>query len=162
MPFGGVFGSLISGYVADRFGRKGGMLLINIIVLISASILLISKFIPSYVTIIIARALAGFYSGLFTGSLPIFLNEISPSNLRGAAGTVNQLLVVLGILTANVMGLKHLLGTSELWPVLTSGIFFGAAINLCLFFVYESPKFLYRKNVELGRKGKNIFINLFC
>ena len=29
---------------------------------------------------------AGIYSGLFTGILPIYLNEISPSNLRGLTG----------------------------------------------------------------------------
>lgn len=154
LPLGGVVGAMISGFVADKFGRKKGMMLVNAIVILTGILFVISKSIPTYLTLVAGRALGGLYSGLFTGILPIFLNEISPSNLRGAVGTVNQLVVVIGILSANILGLKSLLGTDALWPVLTGGVFFGAIFNLALVFFQESPKFLYNKEPELARKGK--------
>lgn len=154
LPLGGIVGAMISGLIADKFGRKKGLILVNAIVILTGILFVISKYIPSYFTLVAGRALGGLYSGLFTGILPIFLNEISPSNLRGAVGTVNQLFVVIGILSANILGLKQIFGSAELWPVLTGGVFIGAVFNVALIFFQESPKFLYNKEPELARKGK--------
>jgi len=46
---------------------------------------------------------------------PLYLNEISPVNLRGAMGTLNQLGVTVGILLSQVLGLTQTLGTRELY-----------------------------------------------
>ena len=98
--------------------------------------------------------MGGIYSGLFTGILPIFLNEIAPPNLRGTTGTVQQLFCVIGILISNILGLPEILGTAELWPVLLGLILVPGLGNFCLFFFEESPKFLYKKNKkEAAEKG---------
>jgi len=49
---------------------------------------------------------------------PLYLNEISPINLRGAIGTLHQLGVTSGILIAQVLGLKQVLGNLEMYPLL--------------------------------------------
>lgn len=48
----------------------------------------------------------------------MYLSEISPTHLRGAIGTIYQLVIVISILLSNILGLPELLGTESLWPVL--------------------------------------------
>lgn len=48
----------------------------------------------------------------------MYLTEISPVNLRGAVGTIYQLVITISILTSTILGLPQLLGTAELWPLL--------------------------------------------
>lgn len=55
--------------------------------------------------------------GLNSGLAPMYLTEIAPANLRGTLGSVNQLMVTVSILVANIVGFHHLLGTQMLWPV---------------------------------------------
>uniref|UniRef100_A0A914UMN1 Major facilitator superfamily (MFS) profile domain-containing protein n=1 Tax=Plectus sambesii TaxID=2011161 RepID=A0A914UMN1_9BILA len=57
---GGMFGGLLSGYVADRFGRKGGMLLNNVFALIAAALMGLAKSVDVYLLIIIGRLIIGF------------------------------------------------------------------------------------------------------
>jgi hypothetical protein len=48
----------------------------------------------------------------------MYISEISPLNLRGGLGTVNQLAVTIGLLISQVLGIKQILGTDDGWPVL--------------------------------------------
>lgn len=84
--------------------------MVNIIVIISIILNTISKPINSFYTIMVSRFLAGIYSGLFSGILPLYLSECSSKNLRGLTGTMNQLSIVTGVLAANIIGLPSLLG----------------------------------------------------
>lgn len=53
-----------------------------------------SKFIRSYETLMAGRFVAGLFCGLFSGLVPMYLNELAPINLKGLAGTMNQLFIV--------------------------------------------------------------------
>lgn len=128
-------------------------MLTNILVIIVGILNIISKFVSSYETLIVARFISGLFCGLFTGILPIFLNEISPINLRGLAGTVNQFTVVMAILVANVFGLEELLGTEKLWPVITGFVLVPAVANFCLVFITESPKHLFVVNDKVNAES---------
>ena len=46
-----------------------------------------------------------FVLGLSTVFAPLYLAEISPINLRGSIGTIHQLLLTLGILISEILGL---------------------------------------------------------
>lgn len=61
-----------------------------------------SKLAASFEMLIIGRFIVGLYSGLSTGFVPIYVEEISPTSIRGALGTLHQLGVVIGILIAQV------------------------------------------------------------
>lgn len=127
-------------------------MLVNILVAISAVLFIISKFIKSYETILVARFIAGVYNGFFSGILPIYLNEIAPPNLRGLVGTVNQFSVVLSILVANILSLEAIFGSKELWPLLVGFILVPGLFNIALIFFVESPKYLYCKGNIKGAK----------
>ena len=77
--------------------------------ILSAVLNIISKFVKSYETIMVGRFLSGVLSGLFSGIAPMYLNELPPQNLKGAAGTLNQLTVVFGLAMVNIFGLPQVL-----------------------------------------------------
>lgn len=106
------------GTVADRFGRKGGLLLNNVFVLAASILEGASKSAGSYEMIILGRFLIGINSGLNAGLAPMYLAEVSPINLRGAVGTVYQLVITISILVAQILGLNSLLGSADHWPTL--------------------------------------------
>lgn len=115
---GGMIGGVSTGFIADRFGRKGGLLLNNVLVLVATICLATAKSASSYELIILGRFIIGINSGLNAGLVPMYLAEISPINLRGSVGSVYQLVITISILVAQVLGLKYVLGTAENWPVL--------------------------------------------
>lgn len=51
-------------------------------------------------------------SGLSSNVVPMYLGELSPKNLRGALGIVPQLFITIGILSAQVLGIRNILGNS--------------------------------------------------
>lgn len=107
----------------------------------------------------ISRFLAGVYSGFFSGILPLYLNECSSRNLRGLAGTMNQLAIVIGILIVNIMGLPDVLGTWELWPVLVGLTFLPILAHVGLFFLTDTPKYMLAKknDKEKARESNRFF-----
>jgi len=148
---GGIIGGLLTGFVADRLGRKGGLLWNNVPVLIAAILEIICKPVGSYHLLILARFILGFNSGLNAGLAPMYLSEISPVHLRGAIGTVYQLVLTISILMSQILGLNTLLGTDDLWPwllavALLPAIFQVSTLPICP----ESPKFI------LLNRGKEI------
>ncbi len=63
---GGMIGGLLSGMVADKFGRKGGMLLNNVFAFIAAALMGFSKVANVYPLLIIGRFVIGFNSGAYS------------------------------------------------------------------------------------------------
>ena len=93
----------------------------------------------------VSRFITGLFCGFFTGVLPIYLYEIAPKNLRGLTGTLNQLNIVFGILSTNVLGLPGIFGTEKLWPILVGIVFFPVLAHAFLAFGVKSPKYLFMK-----------------
>ncbi|KAG8313161.1 Solute carrier 2, facilitated glucose transporter member 4 [Homalodisca vitripennis] len=140
---GGMIGGTLVGYVANTFGRKGGLLWNNVFVFVAALLQGFSKSANSYEMIIAGRFFIGINSGLNAGLAPMYLAEISPVHLRGAVGTTYQLVLTISILISQILGLGSVLGTVDLWPMLLAAtavpaIFMVFALPVCP----ESPKYL--------------------
>ncbi|XP_077114266.1 solute carrier family 2, facilitated glucose transporter member 3-like isoform X1 [Ranitomeya variabilis] len=140
---GGMFGSLSVGYVANRFGRRNSMLLVNIAALVGGALMALSKLAWSFEMLIIGRFIIGVFSGFCTGLIPMYIGELAPTAYRGALGTLNQLGIVVGILIAQIFGLEVILGSATLWPLLL-GITVLLSVLQCglLPFCPESPRYL--------------------
>uniref|UniRef100_A0A671SBJ3 Solute carrier family 2, facilitated glucose transporter member 3-like n=1 Tax=Sinocyclocheilus anshuiensis TaxID=1608454 RepID=A0A671SBJ3_9TELE len=140
---GGMVGSFSVGVVANKFGRRKSMILVNILALIGGGLMGLCTLCSSFEMVIAGRLIIGLFCGLFTGLTPMYVGEVSPTPLRGAFGTLHQLGVVIGILIAQVFGLEYLLGSDKLWPVLLALTVLPAILQcLLLPFCPESPRYL--------------------
>ena len=156
---GGMMGGSMVGFISSRFGRKGGLLLNNVLVIIATLLLGLAKTANSFQMLIAGRLVIGINSGLNAGLAPMYLAEISPTSLRGAVslhdftfkyqmfllqlGTVYQLIITLSILLSQVLGMNNVLGTEEGWPWLLALTVVPALFQLAtLPFCPESPKYL--------------------
>ncbi|XP_030624406.1 solute carrier family 2, facilitated glucose transporter member 5 [Chanos chanos] len=142
-PLGGFFGSLMVAPLVNRLGRKGTLLFNNIFSIVPAIMMGVSEVAKSYEIIIVARVLVGICAGLSSNVVPMYLGELSPKNLRGAIGIVPQLFITIGILTAQVFGIRSILGSVEGWPIMLALTGIPAVIELFLLpFFPESPRYM--------------------
>ncbi|XP_060930779.1 solute carrier family 2, facilitated glucose transporter member 1-like [Limanda limanda] len=140
---GGMFGSFSVGLFVNRFGRKNSMLMANVLTFIAAIFMGFSKLAASFEMLIIGRFIVGLYSGLSTGFVPMYVEEISPTSLRGALGTLHQLGVVIGILMAQIFGTESIMGNASLWPLLLGFTLLPAVVQCVLLpLCPESPRYL--------------------
>lgn len=151
---GGMMGSFSVGLFVNRFGRRNSMLIVNIFAVIGGCFMGFCKLAKSFEMLIIGRLVIGFFCGLCTGFVPMYIGEISPTAQRGAFGTLNQLGIVIGILVAQIFGLNSIMGSETLWPMLLAFTIIPAIIQvLTLPFCPESPRFLLiNKNEEVEAK----------
>ncbi|XP_073932227.1 solute carrier family 2, facilitated glucose transporter member 3 isoform X1 [Castor canadensis] len=147
---GGMIGSFSVGLFVNRFGRRNSMLMVNLLAIAGACLMGFCKIAESVEMLILGRLIIGIFCGLCTGFVPMYIGEVSPTALRGAFGTLNQLGIVVGILVAQIFGLDILLGSDELWPLLLGFTIIPAILqSVALPFCPESPRFLLiNKNEE--------------
>ncbi|XP_060114857.1 solute carrier family 2, facilitated glucose transporter member 5-like [Heteronotia binoei] len=142
-PLGGFFGSLMVGPMVNTCGRKGTLLINNVFSIVPAILMGISRVAKTFEVIIVCRIIIGICAGLSSNVVPMYLGEMSPKNLRGAAGIVPQLFITIGILVAQIFGMRMILGSPEGWPILLGLTGVPAALQLlCLPFFPESPRYL--------------------
>ncbi|XP_041802723.1 solute carrier family 2, facilitated glucose transporter member 1a [Chelmon rostratus] len=142
-PLGGFFGSLMVAPLVNKLGRKGTLLFNNIFSIVPAVMMGVSEIAKSYEIIIVARFIVGICAGLSSNVVPMYLGEISPKNLRGALGIIPQLFITIGILSAQVLGLRSILGNRTDWPLMLGLTGIPALIELLLLpFFPESPRYM--------------------
>ena len=110
---------------------------------IGGAFLIAAKYAGRYELLIVGRLVIGVNSGLNAGLAPMYLSEISPTALRGAVGTVYQLIITISILISQILGMNNILGNDAGWPVLLGltivpGVLQCVTLPCCP----ESPKFL--------------------
>ncbi len=97
---GCIIGTVISGLLADRFGRKKLLILASILFLASAA----GTGGSNHFTIFIAfRILGGMGIGLASNQSPVYIAEVAPASRRGRFVALNQLTIVIGILLAQII-----------------------------------------------------------
>lgn len=95
-------GALLSGAITDRLGRKKILVSAAVMFTVSAIWTALSQTFNSF---IIARIIGGIGIGLASNVSPMYIAEISPSEMRGKFVSVNQLTIVIGVLAAQVVNL---------------------------------------------------------
>lgn len=143
---GCVVGAGVAGWLADRFGRKPGLLLAAALFLVSA----IGSAIPETFTVfIIFRILGGVGVGVASMLAPMYIAEIAPAHLRGRLVSLNQLAIVFGILVVYFVnyGIASMGGPEWNAEVGWRYMFGSETIPAALFFVLmlfapRSPRWL--------------------
>ncbi|XP_044267820.1 solute carrier family 2, facilitated glucose transporter member 1-like isoform X2 [Tribolium madens] len=95
MNVGGTIGGVLSGLVSTKFGPKSALLYNNVLVFIASVLMGFAKLANLYEMMILGRLIIGVNCGFNAGLCPMYLTEISPVDLRGALGSVYQLLIVI-------------------------------------------------------------------
>jgi SP family sugar porter-like MFS transporter len=97
---GCLIGSLVSGGLSDRFGRKRLLILAGFLFTGTG---ILTALAPSFSFFIGNRLLGGVAIGLASNLSPMYIAEISPASMRGKFVSVNQLTIVIGILAAQLV-----------------------------------------------------------
>jgi SP family xylose:H+ symportor-like MFS transporter len=92
-------GSLLSGMIGDRLGRKRSLLLAGALFAVSS---VLTGWAYSFTAFITWRIVGGLAIGLASNISPMYIAEISPAQWRGRLVSLNQLAIVCGILGAQI------------------------------------------------------------
>ncbi|KAG8569091.1 hypothetical protein GDO81_014259 [Engystomops pustulosus] len=155
-PLGGFFGSLLVGPLVYKIGRKGTLLVNNIFSIVPAILMGTSVLSKSFEVIIASRLVIGICAGLSSNVVPMYVGEMSPKNLRGAIGVMPQLLITIGILMAQIFGIRIILGNHDGWPILLALTGIPAVMQLMILpFFPESPRYtlLHKGKEDKARKA---------
>lgn len=148
LALGAIVGCLSAGWMADRFGRRPGLLLSACIFALSS---LGMAFSPTRDIFIFTRFCAGIGVGMASILSPMYIAEISPAHMRGRMVAINQLTIVIGILLTNLINYSLRNSGDDAWRwmfglgFVPSVLFFLGALWLP-----ESPRWL----MKAGRQQK--------
>jgi SP family galactose:H+ symporter-like MFS transporter len=150
--WGAVFGTLISGMLSSRFGRRKTILISALIFIVGSLLCAISH---SEHWLIGARFLLGIAVGVASFTAPLYLSEISPQIIRGSMISMYQLMITIGIVLAflsdTYLASYATIGgvTGGHWRVMLGVIAVPAAIMfLGVLFLPESPRWLFLKGFK--------------
>ena len=150
---GCLIGAMVAGAAADKYGRKP--LLIVAAVLFTLSAIATGLF-NDFTLFNIARFIGGMGIGVASALSPMYIAEVSPTEIRGRMVSLNQMTIVLGILAAQVVNMLLARDTSVAesqawnlewgWRWMFWAETLPAALFLLMsFFIPESPVYLRMK-----------------
>lgn len=147
---GGLIAATCAGTLAGRYGRRR-LSIYSCFPFIAGSLLM--AFASNVRHLQAGRFITGLGAGTAIVVVPLYLNEISPPNLRGMLGFMNQFSINIGILLAQFLGLAY--SNFSQWRYILFGGAVIASLNaFLLYFIPESPKWLVSAGrIEEGRRA---------
>ena len=168
---GCLIGAMVAGSAADKWGRKPLLMLSAVLFTVSA---IATGLFNDFTLFNIARFIGGIGIGVASALAPMYIAEVSPTEIRGRMVSLNQMTIVLGILAAQIVNMLLARDTavaeSQAWNVAWGWrwMFWAETLPAALFlvmsfFIPESPVFLRMRNYENEkmRKGEAGLSELF-
>jgi sugar porter (SP) family MFS transporter len=158
---GCLLGSIVSGVLSERWGRKRLLLLAACLFGVSS---ILTGWTQSFGGFVLWRMAGGIAIGIASNISPVYIAEVTPAHLRGRMVSVNQLTIVLGVLGAQLVNwliadritehvtpevLRASWNGQYAWRWMFSAVAVPSLIFLIgIFTVPESPRWL----VKAGRR----------
>ena len=150
---GCLIGAMVAGSAADKWGRKPLLMLAAVLFTVSA---IGTGLFNDFTLFNIARFVGGMGIGVASALSPMYIAEVSPTEIRGRMVSLNQMTIVLGILAAQVVNMLLARDTSvaesQAWNVAWGWrwMFWAETLPAALFlmmsfFIPESPVYLQLK-----------------
>ncbi|XP_054852838.1 solute carrier family 2, facilitated glucose transporter member 11-like [Eublepharis macularius] len=140
---GGLIGSVCCGYLTTKYRKKKCQMFTNLIMLVAALFMAFSKRAKSFEMIFLGRLFCGIGIGFSFNIHPQYVGEISPKKFRGFTNATVAVFLTLGKVAGQVTGLREILGSESLWPLLLAFTGFTAVIQLVTLPCYpDSPPYL--------------------
>jgi len=138
---GAIVGAFGSGILSDLFGRKKVLIFVALFFAVSCSFTALAS---SSFIFISARLFGGLAVGAASVLSPMYVAEVAPPRNRGMLVSVYQLAIVLGILCSYTINYGlHNIDNNWRWMFAT-GIIPSVLFFVGLFFIPESPRWLYK------------------
>jgi MFS transporter, SP family, sugar:H+ symporter len=141
---GAAVGAACAGPLSDRLGRRNLIIVAAILFTIGAIGAALS---PSVTVLVLFRVVLGLAVGAAALIVPLYLSEIAPTEIRGAISSLNQLMIVVGILLAFIV--NALLADSGAWRwMLGLAVIPSVVLLIGMYFMPETPRWLVSRGRE--------------
>ena len=138
---GAIAGAFGSGVLSDMYGRKKVLIVVALFFAVSCTFTALAT---SSIVFISARVFGGLAVGAASVLSPMYVAEVAPPKNRGMLVSVYQLAIVLGILCSYTINYGlHNIDNNWRWMFAT-GIIPSVLFFVGLFFIPESPRWLYK------------------
>jgi sugar porter (SP) family MFS transporter len=138
---GAAVGALLGGRLADLFGRRK-LLIVTAIIFGAGGIVCAAATSPAI--LVIGRIIVGLGIGLASGTVPVYISEVSPADARGWQVSLFQLAITVGILLAYIV--DYAFASIQGWRWMFGLAVVPAAIfGMGMLFLPESPRWLARR-----------------
>lgn len=136
VPLGALFGALVAGRAADKYGRRSTLLGAAILFILGA---IASSLITAIWMLSAARILLGIAVGIAAMVAPLYISENAPAAKRGMLIAIYQLAVTMGILGAYLVNFS----LDDNWRTMfLVGAIPGLALLVGMFFLNDTPRWL--------------------
>src|ERR1700746_2485075 len=154
---GCLLGAAAASMIGDRYGRRKSLVAAALLFAFSS----IGAALASTVTIFaVARLIGGLAIGLASVLTPVYIAEISPSKNRGTLVSLNQLAIVIGILSAYLVNWQVARFGESSWRwMLAVAALPSIAFLFGLVLIPESPRWL----ISIGdhNQGERVLARMF-
>lgn len=148
---GAIFGSFGSGILTDKYGRKKVLIYVALFFALSCAMTALAT---SPLLFILSRIFGGLAVGAASVLSPMYVAEVAPPRIRGMLVAIYQLAIVFGILCSYTINYwLHDADNNWRWMFAT-GIVPSVLFFAGLFFIPESPRWLYKA----GRKDESLMV----
>lgn len=162
---GCIIGGSMGGYVSQNVGRRNGLILSSILLIVSA----IGSAIPDMMNFMgkqvicmfmFYRLIGGIGVGLASMLSPMYIAEIAPAKIRGRLVSYNQFAIIFGMVFVSIVNYLIAKGQPQAWIntigwrwMFASEIIPAVLFLILLFLVPETPRYLVLTGKESGAQN---------